>query len=500
VLNCPGGEGLNPHGPQPAGLVVMAHTANLLDAMKVGNATCPDGFGYSNNDCRKLSKPLLQNDLFWQNRAFSVDIVGSGTGNQSQQNLIALTPLLNQAATGACSSVDASTGVTLGASFYQDIGLRTDDTVAGGLLSLANNKLTVTNSIFTSDFQGVITGSNNPAVTTSPLVAPYCNGARVPPENCLAQNGQVTQASCKGYNTPVGASETTSLTQVFTFDGIQPTATVDEGHNWLNLVYGPLTLNRTAVQSGGSKAPELLIASADVGIPGGAYSVPPTSLAVGGGSANNAPTSDFFGTPRIGLPTIGAVQVSAGGAAPTLISVTPNLGYRGTTVSVTLLGSNLAGATAVNVTRNGNGAVGMTCNITATGATSVTANCLIDANANQSVRNVSVTTSAGTTGTVIFTIASPPPRPTLSGIAPAVGARSTTVQLTLTGLDLASATAVNVRRPGGGTVGMSCSITNASATSVSANCPILSGAATGQRNVSVTTGGGTSGNQTFTIQ
>ena len=90
----------------------------------------------------------------------------------------------------------------------------------------------------------LVTGNNNLAPATSPVIAQFCNGARVPPENCASQAGQVNQASCLGYNTPVGASETTGLTQVFAFNDIKPTATVDEGHNWLNLVYGPLTLNR----------------------------------------------------------------------------------------------------------------------------------------------------------------------------------------------------------------------------------------------------------------
>ena len=76
------------------------------------------------------------------------------------------------------------------------------------------------------------------------MVAQFCNGARMPPENCASQSGQVNQASCHGYNAPVGASETTSLRSCSPFNGIQPTATVDEGHNWLNLIFGPLTLSR----------------------------------------------------------------------------------------------------------------------------------------------------------------------------------------------------------------------------------------------------------------
>ena len=71
----------------------------------------------TNGLCRTLSLPVLTNDLFWQNRSFSVDIVGLGSGNQSQQNLIALKPLLHQDTTAACA---------LGASYW-DVGIRTDD-------------------------------------------------------------------------------------------------------------------------------------------------------------------------------------------------------------------------------------------------------------------------------------------------------------------------------------------------------------------------------------
>lgn len=303
VLICPGGGGVNPHGPQPAGLVMMAHTPNLLTALAPLNLICPTsngngGFPYSssaNGDCRTLSKPKLINDLFWQNRSFSADITTLGTGNQSQQNLIALTPLLNQASTGDCSTAGAS---SIPATFYWDIGLRTDD-VASGLISTANDALTITNSLYTADPQGVLTASSTNIVggSSSPVIAQYCNGARVPPENCTtAQQGQVTQASCKGYNTPAGASETTGLAQLFVFNGIKPMATVDEGNNWLNLTYGPLTLSRPNVTT--PTPAELMVASATPGTGGGAYSLPLGSSAIDKGNNSAAPHYDFFGKLR----------------------------------------------------------------------------------------------------------------------------------------------------------------------------------------------------------
>jgi hypothetical protein len=295
-----------PHGPQPAGLVTMYNTPNMISALP-NAVTCPAGYGYAAGDCKKLSKPKMVNDLFWQNRSFSVSIIGSGTGTQSQQNLIALLPLLNQTSTGSCA----------GGANYWDIGLRTDD-VAAGVISRTTNKLTLDHSIITNDQQGVLTQTAPTTSSGSPVVAQYCNGARVPPENCGSQAGQVNQASCLGYNTPVGASETTSLNQAFAFSGIKPTATVDEGHNWLNLVYGPLTLSRPNVATATNA--EMMLASRAFGTAQGAYSIPAGSAAVNKGTTTGAPASDFYGNSRTGHNDIGAVQFTSGAIA----SVAPN--------------------------------------------------------------------------------------------------------------------------------------------------------------------------------
>jgi hypothetical protein len=311
------------HGKQPAGLVTMAHTPNLVTAIAGLTLTCPSGFNYSGGDCRTLSKPAMTNDLFWQNRSFQVDIVSVGTGNQSQQNLISLTPTLNQTSTGQCAT----------GAYYWDVGIRTDDLLSKTVP--ATTKLTLITSILsnlTQGGQGVSSTSTTVVPTSSPVIAQFCNGARVPPENCAAQAGQVTPASCKGYNAPPGSSETTGLTQVFTFNNIKPTATVDEGHNWLNLSYGPLTLNRSAVQPASTNAPELMVAakhsgtgsdSSLVGLTSGAYSISSTSTsAIDGGTNSGAPATDFFGNARAltngNKADIGAVEFQRGQGAPLL--------------------------------------------------------------------------------------------------------------------------------------------------------------------------------------
>ncbi|MEO8306483.1 MAG: hypothetical protein ABI616_00400 [Pseudomonadota bacterium] len=339
------------HGPQPSGLVVMANTPNLADAMNdLALVMCPPtGFGYSggilgiNGDCRKLSKPSMSNNLFFHNRSFSVDIVGAGTGLQSQQNLIALAPALDQATTAEC----AAPPVGIRANFYWDVGLRTDDLTSG--LIPAGTKLTMDHSILSGDPQNVIVATANRPVTPDSLVAPFCNGARVAPEN-----------GGHGYQAPPGASETTSLAQVFVFDGIQPTATVDEGHNWLNLSYGPLTLNRAVwTNQTGANAPELMVAGSGAGTAGGAYSIPGTSPAVNSGTNSGLPATtahDFFGNTRArsnaNPADIGAVECQVNCTGSVVISV----GVAPATLAYGNVIQNSASAVKnVTLTNNGNG-------------------------------------------------------------------------------------------------------------------------------------------------
>jgi hypothetical protein len=379
-----------PHVPQPSGLVTMAHTQNLNDAIAgivvTGNSprlTCPSGYGYANGtgnslnnaDCLTFSRPRLVNDLFWQNRSFHVNIVNlagssTNTGLTSQQNLVVIAPgdklnnkpLASQTATGACPA---------GASYW-DIGLRTDD-VQAGLIGRATNALVITNSILTgtgdiSNLADIVYSNTNKVGVANPVVAQVCNGARVPPELCAGggNTGLSGAASCHGYNAPPGASESTSTSQLFVFNGIQPTATVDEGHNWLNLVYGPLTLNRTAVGQS-SSPPELMVASAATGTAGGAYSIPATSAAVNGGSNAVAPATDFFGNPRArtdGNPAdIGAVECQGAvctgplpapiaGVTPTTLTFTSQVtGTTSASQYVTL--SNTGNATLTGVSLSG---------------------------------------------------------------------------------------------------------------------------------------------------
>ena len=327
-----------PHGPQPAGLVVSAHTVNLVDALVGVNTDCSGlgaSFGYTGSgnasDCRKVSKPSMVNNLFWGNRSFNVNVVDqygnittgttspTGQGLQSQQNLVALTPQLVQRATGDCP---------VGANVW-DIGLRTDD-VNGGIIP-PGTRLTLINSLYSGDANTTLVissigSANNQTPASTPLVAPYCNGARMPPEHCTDGGIDNASGSCKGYNAPVGASETTGLTQAFVFNGIQPTATVDEGHNWLNLTYGPLTLSRPNVAAGTPGEAMLVSGASGLGTTLGAYAIVRGSAAAANGAVGNglpaAVSTDFFGNPRT-INNSARLDIGAVALTSTAASVRP---------------------------------------------------------------------------------------------------------------------------------------------------------------------------------
>ena len=122
---------------------------------------------------------------------------------------------------------------------------------------------------------------------------------------------------------------------------------------------------------------------------------------------------------------------------------------------------------------------------------------MLDAAAAAGARTVTVTTAGGTSGAQTFTINAPAPvAPTLTSVAPNQGIRGTTVAVTLTGTNfVVGATTVTVSGAGV-TVN---NVVVGSSTSLTASFVLDAAAAAGARTVTVTTAGGTSGAQTFTI-
>jgi hypothetical protein len=538
-----------PHIPQPAGLVTMQNTPNMMSQLPDG-VICPAGFGYgdagdsqssrTNGRCVLVSLPQISNDLFWQNRAFHVEIVDkdgnpidgtstnpNGTGLYSHQNIVALLPLFKQSYTGQCVAPPANQEL------YWDLGVRMDllsdqnghalnfdattvgagsyaPGIGGGSGVTANLNdsgpigLSASNSILSDNTNLLnISGTGNIAPANTPVQGQYCNGARIPPEQCGTNQGANHPAMCLGYFTPAGQSETVGVAPVFTFNGISATATVDEGNNWINMTYGPLTLSRPpAIAAGSTASAEPTVASAAVGAAQGAYSIGSTSDAVGGGSAqaNGVPGNDFYGQKRGKIAvSIGAVELIPG--APTLTAISPASGAASTTISVSLTGTNFTTGSTIAISGGGVTAS----NVKRVSATQLTATFAIALNATQGGRTVSVTSAGGTSGTVTFTVTAPPPPPSLVSILPTSGARGLSVSVTLNGTNLAGATAVNVTRVGGGGGGFNngVNVTNitvdSTGTHLTATFTIDPNATIAARNVSVTTPSGTSGNKTFNV-
>ena len=134
---------------------------------------------------------------------------------------------------------------------------------------------------------------------------------------------------------PPGISDATVPNPVF---NLTPAATVDEGNNWINLSWGPLAMSNPvsseALSNYGPAAGSSVI-----------NYIPSTA----GDNYSSAPALDFYGNPRKGNNAVdaGAVEFLSSVAAPTLTSIVPNTGLRGTAVPVTLTGTNLTGTTAV---------------------------------------------------------------------------------------------------------------------------------------------------------
>jgi len=284
--------------PQPSGLSSTPNSSLMTTATNGLTVTCPAG----HPNCTRFSNPILYNDIFWQNRSFYVGISGAGTGNVNQQNLVSLYSAFTttlapaQTATGACSA-----GVT-----YWDLGVRGDRTVNGH------------ESGFTmAPIWSLIAGySGQGNISTDPLViSQYCNGSRVPPE-CTVADGC---GGLHGFGVPPGIADAVTPNPIFS---LVPSATVDEGNNWINVSWGPLSFTNPAVNSG--------TGSTGTGNWGsgpllGNYSLqagsPAVSLIPCPGNARPCfvpgelfptPLTDFYGNPRPdgnGAFDIGAVEI-----------------------------------------------------------------------------------------------------------------------------------------------------------------------------------------------
>jgi hypothetical protein len=238
---------------QPAGLETAAHTGNLIAAFTNKNVACPAGLPH----CTTFSNPVLANDVFWHNRTFYIAVGGKNPNIAGLQNAVTLNPSLNQNGKG--------TGYCDPKAVYWDIGAFGDTSASSRQAGLT---MSPKYSILTD--AGDYTGAHNSGLDPA-VVSQYCNGSRVPPE-----------AGGIGITVPPGIADTVLPNPLFT---LMPSATPDEGNQWINMSYGPLSLFNTASTSSNN----VLL---------GNYSIKAGSPAINSATPAGAPNHDFFGTSR----------------------------------------------------------------------------------------------------------------------------------------------------------------------------------------------------------
>jgi hypothetical protein len=300
--------------PQSAGLTSTQNSALLTTTFTGLTLTCPPGQAQPTQlapSCQGFSNPLLVGDIFWQNRSFYIGIGNLGNGALNQQKLVSLfdafgtTAAPLQTLTGQCTA-----GVS-----YWDIGVRGDKTTAPN--SGSGFTLHPVYSVLTSTTGYTGTGTNNSAANPA-VSSEYCNGSRVPPE-CTKADGC---GGPSGFGVPPGIADSLTPNPVFS---LTPSATVDEGNNWINVNWGPLSLTNPTVKSptdgnygGGGLLANYTLTSASpaVGyIPCASSSAPCiVNLSVPtlpGLTSVKLPTTDFFGNPRADTTTPNKADVGA---------------------------------------------------------------------------------------------------------------------------------------------------------------------------------------------
>jgi hypothetical protein len=225
----------------PSGLVSEPNTPLLVAAFGT-SVRCPFG----NPNCTGFSNPSLMANVLWQNRSFHIDV--NSNPIPGLQNVVSLVPQLNQTATGQCPS---------GADYW-DLGVLGDNPTTQAAGSNTNayrlnpllSDMTVTTGYTTTGLLANV--STNPGFTSQ-----YCNGSRVPPEivasictsNANAR-GCSSGGSTGGIGVPPGIPDIDPFYPLFT---LNPAATIDEGNNWINMFWGPLSLsNGTAYSTSGT--------------------------------------------------------------------------------------------------------------------------------------------------------------------------------------------------------------------------------------------------------
>jgi hypothetical protein len=230
--------------PRVAGLVSVTNSAILSSSLPTTGFSCPLGQATS-GQCRYFSAPLMTSNVIWQNRSFDIGVGGFGPANQNQnqQKVVTLLNAFTGTAVASQPQMDGTTNdgsgsiVTGGTgacdltnSQYWEVGVRGDTGPANHSVYPMTSTVLKLNpqwSVLTdaADY----TGANNSALHPQ-FISQYCNGSRVPPEN-----------GSMGYAVNPGTNETNAVP--FPVFNLTPSATVDEGNNWVNVRWGPVSMN-----------------------------------------------------------------------------------------------------------------------------------------------------------------------------------------------------------------------------------------------------------------
>jgi hypothetical protein len=403
--------------PQVAGLVALQNSAVLSANIGILPAStpvvCPPGHytgsSATSGTCVNYSYPVLGNNIFWQNAAFQVGV--GALSPAYQQHVVTI---YNATFTGTLGSshgsAPASQTVTgqcfAGSTSYWDLGVRGD---TGPTNHSGGPTLNPTYSILTPVPTATGVGSGNNITTAPGFTSQYCDGARQPPESKTA-----------GWDVPPGISDATVPNPLF---NLTPVATVDEGNNWINLRWGPLSLANP-------------ITGAVLGNYAPTGSAPDFVPAI-----QPHPALDFFGNlrPEPGESsiqgTIDAGAVEVGSAAPTYGAnvaggpLTFTTAISTTSGSQTLTLQDTGNVDLTNITlaftgpfaqATGGVGAGGTCGTTlvanVAGSTTCTINIVFNAPGTAGTSNGTVTITANQAGTPVTITGSPV---TLTGTATA---------------------------------------------------------------------------------
>jgi hypothetical protein len=142
-----------------------------------------------------------------------------------------------------------------------------------------------------------VTGTHN--VNGDPhFISQYCDGSRTPPE-----------AGTSGFQVPPGISDATVPNPIF---NLTPAATVDEGNNWVNMRWGPLSLLNPVTST---PTTNVVLGNYGMADQGSAFGLIDFSATV---NCADAPALDFFnnakksGTSCASGTDAGAVEFSNG--------------------------------------------------------------------------------------------------------------------------------------------------------------------------------------------